>query len=212
MVRGKIVMKRIENAANRLVTFTKRRNGLLKKAFELSVLCDVDVAVIIFSQKGKLYEFSSSDMQKTIERYYMCSREIPTLKAEMEQHMQHLRIETANMFKKIECLEVFKRKLLGQGLGSCSVEELEEIGSLIEQSLKNIRARKAQLYKEQIHRLKAKERMLLEENVKLYGKCGGGKPGQQPYTQQRKVGNNCTQNGQCLKVVTELFIGLPQNH
>ncbi|GKU89470.1 hypothetical protein SLEP1_g3603 [Rubroshorea leprosula] len=62
MKRGKVVMKRIENAASRLVSFSKRRSGLLKKAFELSVLCDVEVAVIIFSQKGTLYEFSSSEM------------------------------------------------------------------------------------------------------------------------------------------------------
>lgn len=61
MVRGKIEMKRIENATSRQVTFSKRRNGLLKKAFELSVLCDAQVSVIIFSQKGRLYEFSSSE-------------------------------------------------------------------------------------------------------------------------------------------------------
>ncbi|KHG09442.1 hypothetical protein F383_11659 [Gossypium arboreum] len=60
MVRGKTQMKRIENAASRQVTFSKRRNGLLKKAFELSVLCDAEVALIIFSPRGKLYEFSSS--------------------------------------------------------------------------------------------------------------------------------------------------------
>ena len=60
MVRGKIQMRRIENATSRQVTFSKRRNGLLKKAFELSVLCDSEVAVIIFSQKGRLYEFASS--------------------------------------------------------------------------------------------------------------------------------------------------------
>ncbi|KAK8607745.1 hypothetical protein V6N13_046353 [Hibiscus sabdariffa] len=60
MVRGKTEMKRIENAASRQVTFSKRRNGLLKKAFELSVLCDAEVALIIFSARGKLYEFSSS--------------------------------------------------------------------------------------------------------------------------------------------------------
>lgn len=53
-------MKRIENASSRQVTFSKRRNGLLKKAYELSVLCDADVALIIFSSKGRLYEFSSS--------------------------------------------------------------------------------------------------------------------------------------------------------
>jgi hypothetical protein len=61
MVRGKIQMKKIENATSRQVTFSKRRNGLLKKAFELSVLCEAEVAVIIFSQKGRLHEFSSSE-------------------------------------------------------------------------------------------------------------------------------------------------------
>lgn len=61
MVRGKVEMKRIENSTSRQVTFSKRRNGLLKKAYELSVLCDAEVSVIIFSQKGRLYEFSSSE-------------------------------------------------------------------------------------------------------------------------------------------------------
>ncbi|GMN32412.1 hypothetical protein TIFTF001_003663 [Ficus carica] len=63
MVRGKTQMKRIENAASRQVTFSKRRNGLLKKAFELSVLCDAEVALVIFSPRGKLYEFASSTRQ-----------------------------------------------------------------------------------------------------------------------------------------------------
>ena len=60
MVRGKTQMRRIENPTSRQVTFSKRRSGLLKKAFELSVLCDAEVALIIFSTRGKLYEFASS--------------------------------------------------------------------------------------------------------------------------------------------------------
>nr|AXY87479.1 MADS-box protein-like protein [Cymbidium goeringii] len=60
MGRGKIEMRRIENSKSRQVTFSKRRNGLLKKAFELSVLCDTEVGVIIFSPQGKVYEFASS--------------------------------------------------------------------------------------------------------------------------------------------------------
>nr|XP_007153483.1 hypothetical protein PHAVU_003G039400g [Phaseolus vulgaris]ESW25477.1 hypothetical protein PHAVU_003G039400g [Phaseolus vulgaris] len=59
MGRGKVELKRIENKINRQVTFAKRRNGLLKKAYELSVLCDAEVALIIFSNRGKLYEFCS---------------------------------------------------------------------------------------------------------------------------------------------------------
>ncbi|KAH9627238.1 hypothetical protein KSS87_018514 [Heliosperma pusillum] len=70
MGRGRVELKRIENKINRQVTFAKRRNGLLKKAYELSVLCDAEVALIIFSNRGKLYEFCSSpSMLKTLERY-----------------------------------------------------------------------------------------------------------------------------------------------
>ena len=59
MGRGRVELKRIENKINRQVTFAKRRNGLLKKAYELSVLCEAEVALIIFSNRGKLYEFCS---------------------------------------------------------------------------------------------------------------------------------------------------------
>lgn len=68
MGRGRVELKRIENKINRQVTFAKRRNGLLKKAYELSVLCDAEVALIIFSNRGKLYEFCSSS------RYTSCVR------------------------------------------------------------------------------------------------------------------------------------------
>ncbi|CAN1267417.1 MADS-box transcription factor 18 [Linum perenne] len=57
MGRGKVVIKRIENKVNRQITFSKRKNGLLKKASELSILCDADVALIVFSCAGKLSEF-----------------------------------------------------------------------------------------------------------------------------------------------------------
>jgi hypothetical protein len=60
MGRGKVELKRIENKISRQVTFAKRRNGLLKKAYELSVLCDAEVALIIFSSRGRLFEFSTS--------------------------------------------------------------------------------------------------------------------------------------------------------
>jgi hypothetical protein len=60
MGRGKIELKKIESTSNRQVNFSKRRMGLLKKAQELSVLCDAEVGVIIFSNTGRLYDFSSS--------------------------------------------------------------------------------------------------------------------------------------------------------
>ncbi|XP_057846661.2 MADS-box transcription factor 23 isoform X3 [Cryptomeria japonica] len=72
MGRGKIEIKRIENATSRQVTFSKRRGGLLKKAQELAILCDADIALIIFSSTGKLFEFASSSMKNILERYNRC--------------------------------------------------------------------------------------------------------------------------------------------
>ncbi|XP_009766770.1 MADS-box protein AGL42 isoform X1 [Nicotiana sylvestris] len=213
MVRGKVQMKRIENLTSRQVTFSKRRNGLVKKANELSVLCDAEVALIIFSQKGRLYNFASSNMQKTIERYHERAREtVVDNSTELQQYMEHLKHETANMAKKIEILEVSKRKLMGQGLGSCSMDELQEIDSKLERSLENIRARKAQLFNDEIESLKARESLLLEENKNLREKCRlmptPSAPPPPPPTQLKERGN-CSKNTQNLEVETELFIGLP---
>ncbi|KAH6783868.1 AGAMOUS-like 20, partial [Perilla frutescens var. hirtella] len=167
MVRGKVQMKRIENASSRQVTFSKRRNGLLKKAYELSVLCDAEVALIIFSSKGRLYEFSSSNMQKSIEKYMEFTKDRNNSGIEVEHHMQHIKHEAAFMAKKIELLENSHRKLLGHNLGSCSMDELQEIDNQLETSLKSIRARKVQVFKEETEKLKAKEKFLLDENQRL---------------------------------------------
>ncbi|KAF7848080.1 hypothetical protein BT93_L2315 [Corymbia citriodora subsp. variegata] len=60
MRRGKIVLKKIDDSTSRQVTFSKRRKGFLKKAREISILCDAEVGVIVFSCTGKLYDFASS--------------------------------------------------------------------------------------------------------------------------------------------------------
>ncbi|KAI4327030.1 hypothetical protein L6164_019535 [Bauhinia variegata] len=167
MVRGKTQMKRIENDTSRQVTFSKRRNGLLKKAFELSVLCDAEVALIIFSPRGKLYEFSSSNISKTIERYQKKVKELDLSNKEIRENTQHVNEDAISMAKMLEHIEVSKRKLLGDGLDSSSVEELHKIENQLERSLNRIRARKNQLLREQIEKLREKEKCLLEENNKL---------------------------------------------
>ncbi|OAY72872.1 MADS-box protein SVP [Ananas comosus] len=63
MAREKIQIRKIDNTTARQVTFSKRRRGLFKKAEELSILCDAEVALIVFSSTGRLFHFSSS-------RYY----------------------------------------------------------------------------------------------------------------------------------------------
>ncbi|KAL5054478.1 hypothetical protein RYX36_035160 [Vicia faba] len=69
MGRGKILIRKIENLTNRQVTFSKRRKGLKKKAKELSILCDAQVGLILFSSTHKLYHYASSSMESIIDRY-----------------------------------------------------------------------------------------------------------------------------------------------
>ncbi|XP_047052337.1 MADS-box transcription factor ANR1-like [Lolium rigidum] len=73
MTRRKIVIRRIENMGKRQATFCKRRSGLLKKAQELAILCDVQVAVIVFSSTGRLYEYASSTTTTTTTSMAMAS-------------------------------------------------------------------------------------------------------------------------------------------
>ncbi|XVF10705.1 hypothetical protein REPUB_Repub07fG0205500 [Reevesia pubescens] len=203
MVRGKTQMKRIENATSRQVTFSKRRNGLLKKAFELSVLCDAEVALIIFSPRGKLYEFSSSSMNKIIDRYQKREKDLGISNKAVDENMQNGKEDAQSMAKKIEFLEDSKRKLLGNGLEPCSLDDLQLLENQLERSLSRIRAKKNQLFWEQIEKLKKDERQLGEENAKLREKCG-----MQP--RQSSTSQSDELHIESVEVETELFIGPPE--
>ncbi|XVE66607.1 hypothetical protein DITRI_Ditri08aG0092100 [Diplodiscus trichospermus] len=70
MTRQKIQIKKIENTAARQVTFSKRRRGLFKKAHELSTLCDAEIALLVFSATGKLFEYSSTRFAISFSLFY----------------------------------------------------------------------------------------------------------------------------------------------
>ena len=69
MGRKKISIQRIPDERNRQVTFTKRKFGLMKKAYELSVLCDCEISVIIFNAHNKLFQYASTDMDRILLKY-----------------------------------------------------------------------------------------------------------------------------------------------
>ncbi|RLN90684.1 hypothetical protein BBJ28_00010434 [Nothophytophthora sp. Chile5] len=69
MGRKKIQIKRIEDDRNRQVTFAKRKNGIFKKAMELSKLCDCEIALIVFDSNDKLYQYSSTSVDQILLKY-----------------------------------------------------------------------------------------------------------------------------------------------
>jgi len=80
MGRNKIKIERIENDRNRTATFTKRKHGLIKKAMELSILCDCEIALIVIEGKKenvKVYQYGSNGLAKILRRFAESS-EIPS--------------------------------------------------------------------------------------------------------------------------------------
>lgn len=167
MGRGRVELKRIENKINRQVTFAKRRNGLLKKAYELSVLCDAEVALIIFSNRGKLYEFcSSSSMVKTLEKYHSCS--YGSMKgSQPENESQYNYHEYLRLKARVEVLQRSQRNLLGEDLAPLNTKELEQLEHQLEMSLRKIRSTKTQCMLDQLAELQRKEQVLAETNKAL---------------------------------------------
>ncbi|KMT00161.1 hypothetical protein BVRB_1g019790 [Beta vulgaris subsp. vulgaris] len=178
MGRGKVELKRIENNISRQVTFSKRRTGLLKKAKELSVLCDAEIALIVFSSRGKLYEFSSIEcLPKTIERYQRCGNNIElhhhnhqdhAIEAQTQSWLQ----EIAHLESQCESLKRAQRHMLGEDLGSLSLKELQHLEKQLESALAQTRARKAQLMAEQMDALRRSERKLGDLNKELKLRVG----------------------------------------
>ncbi|XP_015693945.1 MADS-box transcription factor 50-like isoform X2 [Oryza brachyantha] len=198
---GRREVRRIEDATSRQVTFSKRRKGLLKKASELSVLCDAEVALLVFSPRGRFFHFASApSLEETIDRYISHSQETPANKKPKElitaQNMES-RAETLAM--EIDTVEAYTRKMQGEDLESCSLQELNDLEMQLEKSLSSIRVHKQKKMMDKILQLQQQEKILLEQNAQLLRKQQAQHdPGAAP---EREL------NYQDIDVDTELVIG-----
>ncbi|KAL4204853.1 hypothetical protein AMTRI_Chr01g134250 [Amborella trichopoda] len=148
MGRGKIEIKRIENTTNRQVTFCKRRNGLLKKAYELSVLCDAEVALIVFSSRGRLYEYANNSVKTTIDRYKKACADSSHSGTVSEANSQ----------------------LMGDSVGSMTVKELRTLENKLEKGISKIRSKKNELLFAEIDYMQNRELELQKDNMLLRAK------------------------------------------
>nr|AXB26296.1 AGAMOUS-like transcription factor [Dendrobium hybrid cultivar] len=169
MGRGKIEIKRIENTTDRQVTFCKRRNGLLKKAYELSVLCDAEVALIVFSSRGRLYEYSNNSTNSTIERYKKACANSSNSVVEVNSQ-QYYQQEAVKLRHQIRILHNTNRHLMGEGLTSLSIKELKQLESRLERGITRIRSKKHEMLFAEIEFMQKREEDLQNENMYLRAK------------------------------------------
>jgi len=147
MGRGKVQLKRIEDKISRQVTFSKRKGGLMKKANELAVLCDVEVALLIFSDRGRLYEFCSAEsLEEILERYRIHVDEEAAVcrKAELEKNLP----EVTDLRTSANPLQMIQRHLAAQNIDQKNIAELTELEKELDAILRQTRSRKTQLLME----------------------------------------------------------------
>ncbi|MQL99933.1 hypothetical protein Taro_032665, partial [Colocasia esculenta] len=168
MGRGKIEIKRIENTTNRQVTFCKRRNGLMKKAYELSILCEAEIALIVFSSRGRLYEYSScGNIFTTIDRYKKShSASNPGIVSEVKTQ-QHYQQEAAKLRQQIQILQNSNRHLMGEHLESLTVKELKQLENRLERGIARVRSKKQELLFAEIEYMQKRELELENESMIL---------------------------------------------
>ncbi|XP_050206228.1 MADS-box transcription factor 23 isoform X2 [Mercurialis annua] len=163
MGRGKIVIRRIDNSTSRQITFSKRRNGLIKKAKELAILCDAQLGLIIFSSTGKLYEFANTC--RTKEEHQQLLNPISEVKFWQR--------EAASLRQQLHSLQESHRQLMGEQLDGLSIKDLQNLENQLEMSLRGIRIRKEQILTDEIQELRRKGNLIHQENLQLYKKVHG---------------------------------------
>ncbi|XP_050210235.1 MADS-box protein JOINTLESS-like isoform X4 [Mercurialis annua] len=166
MTRQKIEIKKIDNKSARQVTFSKRRRGLFKKAYELSTLCDAEIALIVFSATGKLFDYASSSMNQVIERYNLHPKNF----GKFDQQSFGLQIDNClitSLSKEITEKTEELRQMRGEELQGLSLEELQQLENLLERGLKRVVQTKGDAITNEINILKSKGAILMEENERL---------------------------------------------
>ncbi|KAL3345019.1 hypothetical protein AABB24_024128 [Solanum stoloniferum] len=162
--RGKIEIKRIENTTNRQVTFCKRRNGLLKKAYELSVLCDAEVALVVFSSRGRLYEYANNSVKATIERYKKACSDSSNTGSVSEANAQYYQQEASKLRAQIGNLQNQNRNMLGESLAALNIKELKNLEQKIEKGISKIRSKKNELLFAEIEYMQKRQEVDLHNN------------------------------------------------
>nr|ADQ92359.1 MADS-box [Brachypodium distachyon] len=174
MARERREIRRIESAAARQVTFSKRRRGLFKKAEELAVLCDADVALVVFSSTGKLSQFASSrhllcwsSMNEIIDKYSTHSKNLgkSDQQPSIDLNVEHNKYNSLNEQLAESSLRL--RHMRGEELEGLSVGELQQMEKNLETGLQRVLCTKDQQFMQQISELQQKGTLLAEENSRL---------------------------------------------
>ncbi|KAL1308779.1 hypothetical protein HN51_050785 [Arachis hypogaea] len=178
MVRQKIKIKMIDNITARQVTFSKRRRGIFKKAQELSVLCDAEVALIIFSATGRLFEYASSSMKDITARYAQHTHEISRSERPLELQLEN--VNNDKLRKEVADKTHQLRQMKGEDFQGLNLQDLLQLEKALQTGLNRVIETKEKRIMDDIAALQKKGAELEQENKKLKQKMDMVKMGKSP--------------------------------
>ncbi|XP_065866566.1 agamous-like MADS-box protein AGL62 [Euphorbia lathyris] len=109
--RQKIELKKIENESSRFVSFSKRKSGIFRKATEISTLCGAEIAVIIFSQHGKVFSYGEPEVDMLLDRYLGTQEAGSSSSQSQSSQSQTTTVEEHEYWKALAKKEELKRAL-----------------------------------------------------------------------------------------------------
>ncbi|KAJ9672895.1 hypothetical protein PVL29_026234 [Vitis rotundifolia] len=159
--RQKIEMQRIPNEEDRLITFSKRRSGIYKKASELSTLCGAEVGVLVFSQAGKAFSFGQPSIE-TITNKVLYENPPPNdntlnlVEAHRRFRLNELHQKYSELLSKMEVAKerekILRKKVSNRSkgwweepIGELSMHELEQMATKIQMLHKHVQHRANEL-------------------------------------------------------------------
>ncbi|KAG6492177.1 hypothetical protein ZIOFF_047127 [Zingiber officinale] len=166
MGRGRTEIKRIENPNQRQSTFYKRRDGLFKKARELSVLCDADLLLLLFSSSGKLYQYHSPSVpsaKELIERY-----ELATQTKIWRDYVVDRNAEIVKVEQLCDALEKQLRFMKVDEGQEYSLPDLSNVEHSLEMAISKVRVEMERKIGGQMNKL---ESMVRDRQQERYGLC-----------------------------------------
>ncbi|MFS7929978.1 putative transcription factor MADS-type1 family [Helianthus anomalus] len=159
--RQKLKLKFIEDDKSRIVTLTKRRTGVYKKASELCILTGVDIAILITTLSGKNFSFAHPNnefvetqfSQKTILQKGI-------LEPYREVHIKELAEQLEEVYNDMKLEE--QRASTLKEMRDCRADNMWEV------SMDDLRPNEAQKVKERLRELQAQIISIQNEQYLLH--------------------------------------------
>ncbi|KAK1393377.1 hypothetical protein POM88_012433 [Heracleum sosnowskyi] len=157
------------------------------------------VALIVFSSRGRLYEYANNSVKSTVDRYYKKASAGSTsdVASTFEATTQFYQQEASRLELEIQGLQNSNRNIVGEGLGSLSCKELKNLEAKLDKAIAKIRLKKNETILEEIEHMQKREIELQQANMFLRAKISENERMRHDMSLMAAGGGGCEDHDHC---------------